>query len=208
MLPPARLVYRDVYRSQLGEVRYVNEEEYEVYINCKGKVITTWTGYDSYDDSDDEATLYVEKSLELVAGRLYVTQKREGIRDSYEDFEVVRLIIVPPGEPYPEPASLYHDAEELGLRIQCLYLEELGETKISDWPLELDRGRFVGSWSDDYNIDGRFKNDLFRARRRRRASERELLLERTWMPFWGYCGSGKQIYLITIFGNSETPQLP
>jgi hypothetical protein len=203
-LPQAKLFCHDVYRRQLGEVRYVNGEEYQVYINCRGKVITTWTGYDSYDDSDDDVSLYVETTLELSAGRLYVTQKREGIKDSYEDFEIVRLIIVPPGEPHPEPPSLYYDAEELGMKIKCLYLEELGQTKIAT-PKTFKKGRFVGSWYDDYNFSGRFKNELFFVRRRRRASEIELLLERTWVPFWGYSWSGKQIYLLGI---SETPQLP
>jgi len=90
---------------------------------------------------------------------------------------------------------LYRDASELGLRIQCLYLEELGQVKIHSLFAErMTKGRKIATWYDDYNNSGCFRNELYFVRRKRQ----QLLLERTWEAWWPYSGSGKQIYVISL----------
>jgi hypothetical protein len=114
----------------------------------------------------------------------------------------MRLFLVPPAEPYPEPTSLYFDAKELGLDVECIYLEEQGRVKIdkADWEeiekLQESESRF--SWCDDFSEAGHFENTIYVA------EENRLLWERTWHAYPGYCGSEKQIYLITL-GISGTP---
>jgi hypothetical protein len=178
-----------------------DDDEYPIYVNSRHKTVATWS------DFDEENSLRIENALKLAVGRLYVERTIESTEagNHWEEAEILRLVLVPPAEPSPEPASLYSDAGELGLNIECLYLAELGQTKIDKAALEtVKRGRRVAVWHDDHNISGCFRNELFKVRRGRRVSENELLLTRTWESWWPYCGSGKQIYLIGI---SETPQL-
>jgi hypothetical protein len=186
-LPPARLVYRTIYHSQLGQV-YDVDEEYQIYANLKTKQVTEWTTFEEED-------LRVTNILEVSAvGLLFVRRSWESLESGnlWEEKEVALLKIVPPAEPDPEPRSLYHDAAKLGLSVECVYLAELGEEKIVG--RRVAKGRRVAVWHDEYNISGCFKNELYFVRRKKN----QLLLERTWENWWPYSGSGKQIYVISI----------
>jgi hypothetical protein len=176
-----------MYAEQLGQVHDI-DDEFEIYANSKGKVIATWSEFDS------ENSLRVENTLETAAGRLFLTRKRTSteIGNNYEDSEILRLVLVPPAEPDPEPRSLYFDSTKLGLSVECIYLEELGQVKIVG--RQVVKGRRVAVWYDEYDISGCFKNELYFVRRKKN----QLLLERTWENWWPYSGSGKQIYVISI----------
>jgi hypothetical protein len=185
--PPARLVYRTIYHSQLGQV-YDVDEEYRIYANSKTKQVAEWTTFEEED-------LRVTNVLEVSAvGLLFVSRSWESLEPGnlWEEKEVALLKIVPPAEPDPEPRSLYFDATKLGLSVECIYLEELGQVKIVG--RQMTKGRKIATWYDDYNNSGCFRNELYSVRRKRQ----QLLLERTWEAWWPYSGSGKQIYVISI----------
>jgi hypothetical protein len=177
---------KTIYREVLGSITSIDTDRYSYYINARRRKLAKWR---LYNERADEG--YYEMVLELAPPSFYVYEQWIPIANGWQEVTVYEVAILPPR--YPLPPGYKTPATEIGLQVRCVYLEKLGRVEI-DENFRGPRGRVVAQWTDFHSYDGFFENTLHL----RRAHESVLVLQKVWKARFGYAGSGRQVYLITV----------
>jgi hypothetical protein len=171
-----------VYHEQLYDITIIDERDYDHYINGRSIPIVFWRR-----GEDDDG--YYEMALELIRPAMYIREKWVGIRSAWQETTIYKLQIMPPRYLHESDGV---PVEQIGLRVACVYWEQMGKVELDELHRLPTRGRKVAMWYDMHGLGGRFKNTL------RKTRTSAIILEREWLPRVGYCWSEKQLYLITI----------
>jgi hypothetical protein len=178
-----------IYHKLLGDVTSIDEEEYTLYANMNAKRIAKRVAVWRRGHYD--------MMLQVSPPRFYIHEEWHG-PSAWEEETVYRLILLPPR--YPPPNSRWFDARKLGINARCVYLQDvMGKVEVDEVDKIPKRGRKIAAWFDEYSYGGKFENVLKRV-----GNGRVFVLTRTWVPRFGYSGSAKQIYLITLQDHDES----